>query len=128
MSGFDDVTLSIARSSPTSESVEALAALTDEQRWDIVTYCLIEEASCADLPEWEAAIEEACGRDDAPAACAIVAEFFEEVEKIFSEDESEQTASSNEDDQESQSSDDDSQDAAKEDDYALAQSYGYADE
>ena len=57
MSGLDDVTLGIATSSPTAESVEALAALTDEQRWDIVTYCLIEEASCADLPEWEAAIE-----------------------------------------------------------------------
>ena len=81
--------------------MKALAALSDEQRWDIVTYCLIEEASCADLPEWGAAIEEACGGDDAPAACAIVAEFFEEVEKIFSENESEQTASSCDEDQDS---------------------------
>ena len=89
MNGLDDVTLSIATDSPTAESVEALAALTHEQRWDLVTYCLIEGASCADLPEWEVAIEEACGGDDAPGACSIVAEFFEEVEKIFSEDESE---------------------------------------
>ena len=101
MIGLDDLKLSIATSSPTAESVEALAALTDEQRWDIVTYCLIEEASCADLPEWETAIEEACGGDDAPAACAIVAEFFEEVEKIFSEDETAQTASSYDEDQDS---------------------------
>ena len=99
MNGLDDVTLSIATDSPTAESVEALAALTHEQRWDLVTYCLIEEASCADLPEWEAAIEKTCGGDDAPEACTIVAEFFEEVEKIFSEDESEQTASSYNDDQ-----------------------------
>ena len=76
MNGLDDVTLSIATDSPTAESVEALAALTHEQRWDLVTYCLIEEASCADLPEWEVAIEEACGGDDAPEACATVAEFL----------------------------------------------------
>ena len=127
MSGLDDVTLSIATNSPTAESVEALAALTHEQRWDLVTYCLIEEASCADLPEWEAAIEKTCGGDDAPEACTIVAEFFEEVEKIFSEDESEQTVSSCDDDQGSWSSDEDSQDASEEDTYGSEQSYGDAD-
>ena len=96
MSGLDDDLIAIATSSPTAESVKVLAALTDEQRWDIVTYCLIEEA-CADLPEWEVAIEEACGGDDAPEACATVAEFLEEVKKIFSEDESQQTTSSHDD-------------------------------
>ena len=97
MKGLDDVTLAIATGSPTVESIEALAALSDEQRWDIVLHCTIEEDACADSEEWEAALEAACGADDASEACTIVAEFFEEVEKIFEEVGSEETASSGDD-------------------------------
>ena len=62
---------------------EALAALTEEQRWEGYTYCVLEEDACGDLGEWQAAVEDAClaGSD----ACGTLVDFFTEVETMEAE-------------------------------------------
>ena len=124
--GLDDATLALATNSPSAESIEALADLTDEQRWDIVLYCTIEEDACADSEEWDAAYEDACGGDGVPEACTVVAEFFEDVETILGDDGNDQSATSSDDDK--GTTFEHSWKSSEVDDYALAQLSGDAHE
>ena len=59
---------------------EALAALTEAQRWEGYTYCVLEEDACGDLDEWAAAVEAAC--EAGSEACGTLVDFFAEVEEI----------------------------------------------
>ena len=59
---------------------EALAALSEAQRWEGYAYCSLEEDACGDLDEWHQAVEDAClaGSD----ACGTLVKFFEDVEAV----------------------------------------------
>ena len=58
---------------------EALAALTEAQRWEGYTYCVLEDA-CGEIDEWTAAVEAAC--EAGSEACGTLVDFFAEVEEI----------------------------------------------
>ena len=55
--------------------IDALAALTEEQRWMGFMYCTLDEDACGDMGDWEAALEAAC--EAGAEGCATVTEFFE---------------------------------------------------
>ena len=102
--------------------IDALAGLTEDQRWEGFLYCTLEEGACADMGDWEAALEAAC--EAGAEGCATVAEFFEEVGEIdddWSDDWSEGDWSDDD-------SDDWSGDDWSGDDYGSTDGYGSTDD
>ena len=69
--GWDEDVLAVVTGAP---DVEALAALTEDQKWEGLLYCTINEDACGDMGEWEAAVEAAC--EAGSEACGPVVEFF----------------------------------------------------
>jgi hypothetical protein len=74
---WDEDVVAVVTEAP---DVEALAALSEEQRWEGYLYCTLNNDACGDLGDWETAVAEAC--EAGSEACIPVVEFFEEVAEI----------------------------------------------